>query len=35
MIMAICNLHVEYDHCTVNQIYESVLNNVGKVKKGL
>ena len=31
MMVAICNLHVEYGHCTENQMYENVLNNVLKV----
>jgi hypothetical protein len=26
MMVAMCNLHVEYGHCTVNQMYKSVLN---------
>jgi hypothetical protein len=35
MMVAICNLHVEYGHCTVNQKYENVLNNVVQITKDL
>jgi hypothetical protein len=31
MMVAMCNLHVEYGHCTEKQMYEYVLNNVVKV----
>ena len=27
IMVAICNLHVEYDHCTVKQADENVLNS--------
>jgi hypothetical protein len=35
MMVAICNLHVEYGHCTLNQMYENILNNVVQITKGL
>jgi hypothetical protein len=35
MMVAICNLHVEYDHCTVKKTYEIVLNNAVKVTDGI
>ena len=35
MMVAICNLHVEYGHCTVRQLYEPVPNKAVKVTKGL
>ena len=28
MMVALCNLHVEYGHCTVKQRCENALNNV-------
>jgi len=31
----ICNLHVEYGHCTVHHMYENVLNRVVQITKGL
>jgi len=31
MMIAICNLHLEYGHCTEEQMYENVLNTVVKV----
>ena len=31
MMVAICNLHVEYGHFTVKQTYENVLNYIFKV----
>jgi hypothetical protein len=34
MMVAICNLHVEYGHCIVKQMYENVLNNVVQITKG-
>lgn len=33
--MAICNLRLECDHCTVKQTYGNVLNNNVKVTNGL
>ena len=35
MMVAICNLHVEYGHFTVKQTYKNVLNNIFKVNNGL
>jgi hypothetical protein len=35
MMVAICNLHVEYGHCTVKQMYKNVLNNAVKVTNGI
>jgi hypothetical protein len=35
MMMAICNMDVEYGHCTVQQIYKNVLNNAVKINEGL
>jgi hypothetical protein len=35
MTVAICNLHLEYGHCTVKQTHGYVLNNNVKVTKGL
>jgi hypothetical protein len=35
MIVAICNLHVEYGHFTLKQTYKNVLNNIFKVNNGL
>ena len=35
VMVAILNLSVEYSHCTVKQVYDSVLNNVVKVTNGL
>ena len=35
MMVAICNLHVEYGHCTVKHTYENVLSNVVKVTNSL
>jgi len=35
MMVAIRNLHVEYGHCIVKQMYRNVLNNVVKVTDGL
>jgi hypothetical protein len=35
MMVAIRNFHVEYGHCTVNQMYENVLNNVVQTTEGL
>jgi len=35
MMVAICNLHVEYDHCTEKQMYENILNYVVKVTSSL
>ena len=35
IMLTIRNLHVEYDHCTVKQTYENVLNDVVEVNKGL
>jgi hypothetical protein len=34
-MVAICNLHIEYGHCTVKQMYENVLNNNVKVPDGI
>jgi hypothetical protein len=34
MMVAIRNLHVEYGHCIVKQMYKNVLNNVVKVTNG-
>ena len=34
-MVAICNLHVEYDHCTEKQMYENILNYVVKVTSSL
>ena len=31
MMVAICNLYIEYGHCTVKKMYENVLNNTVKV----
>ena len=28
VMVAICNLHIEYGHCTKKQMYENVLNNL-------
>lgn len=35
MMVAVHNWHVEYGHCTAQQMYKHVLNNVGKVNNGL
>jgi hypothetical protein len=35
MMVAIRNLRLVYDHCTVKQTYENVLNNIVKITKGL
>jgi hypothetical protein len=35
MMVAICNLPVEYGHFTLQQMYENVLNNIVKVTKWL
>jgi len=35
MMVMIHNLHVEYGHCTAQQTYKNILNNVGKVTNGL
>jgi hypothetical protein len=35
MMVAIHNLHAEYGHCIVKQMYRNVLNNVVKVTDGL
>jgi hypothetical protein len=35
MMVAICNLFVEYGHCNVKQVYGNVLNNVVKFANGL
>jgi len=35
MMVAICNLFVEYGHCNVKQVYDNVLNNVAKFTNGL
>jgi hypothetical protein len=35
MMVAICNLCVEYDHCTVKQLYEWVFNKAVTVTNGL
>jgi hypothetical protein len=35
MMVAKCNLHVEYGHCTVKQLYESIFNKAVKVTNGL
>jgi len=35
MMVAICNLHVEYGHFTVKQTFENVLNYIFKVNNGL
>jgi hypothetical protein len=34
-VVAICNLHVEYGHCTEKQTYENALNSVVKVANSL
>jgi hypothetical protein len=34
IVVEIHNLHVEYGHCTVNLMYENVLNNVVQITKG-
>ena len=34
MMVAVCNLLVEYDHCTVKQTYGNILNYVVKVSNG-
>jgi len=35
MMVSICNLHVEYGNCTVQQMYENVLNNAVKITDSL
>lgn len=35
MTVAICNVCLEYGHCTVKETYGNVLNNTVKVTKGL
>jgi hypothetical protein len=35
MMVAVCNLHVEYGHCTVKQMNENVVNDDAKVTNGL
>jgi hypothetical protein len=35
MTVAICNVCLEYDHCTVKETHGNVLNNTVKVTKGL
>jgi len=35
MMVAICNLRVEYGHCNVKQLYEPVSNKAVKITKGL
>jgi hypothetical protein len=34
-MVAISNLHVEYGHCTVKQMYVNVFNDIVKVTNGL
>ena len=35
MMVVICNLHVEYGHCTVKQLYKPVSNKAVTVTNGL